>query len=261
MTGLPLQLGVRCRRTPRSSRRARGPSPTCLAHILRKVACHQLRPARKTVGPDPVFRLPETFLTSYRETMTVRDEVLIAGVPWPVYKLAALARRRRCADRGRRRHRECRRLPFSPQPPQAPPCGSACASLPRAASPPPAVAAGPDRRPPSPRRSRTPHRSCPACRRTVNTTSQPRLTLPGRDHPQGVVHRLARGQPHHVVEHPVLVGRRELDDHLAHRRIGDPAVRGLPQPRPPRARTPTAAAAQDPRRWRTRPPERRRSTH
>jgi hypothetical protein len=29
-------------------------------------------------------------LTSYREPMTVRDEVLIAGVPWPVYKLVAL---------------------------------------------------------------------------------------------------------------------------------------------------------------------------
>jgi hypothetical protein len=34
--------------------------------------------------------LPETSLTSYRETVTVRDEVLIAGVPWPMYKLAAL---------------------------------------------------------------------------------------------------------------------------------------------------------------------------
>ena len=44
----------------------------------------------ETVSPDPVFRLPETSLTSYREAMTVRDEVLIAGVPWPVYKLAAL---------------------------------------------------------------------------------------------------------------------------------------------------------------------------
>ena len=29
-------------------------------------------------------------LTSYRERMTTRDEVLIAGVPWPVYKLVAL---------------------------------------------------------------------------------------------------------------------------------------------------------------------------
>jgi hypothetical protein len=35
--------------------------------------------------------LSETILTSYRETMTTRDEVLIAGVPWPVYKLVALA--------------------------------------------------------------------------------------------------------------------------------------------------------------------------
>lgn len=37
-----------------------------------------------------MFRLPETLLASYRQTVTVRDEVLIAGVPWPVYKLAAL---------------------------------------------------------------------------------------------------------------------------------------------------------------------------
>ena len=37
-----------------------------------------------------MFRLSETLLTSYREKMTVRDEVLIAGVPWPVYKLLAL---------------------------------------------------------------------------------------------------------------------------------------------------------------------------
>ncbi len=37
-----------------------------------------------------MFRLSETLLTSYRETVTVRDEVLIAGVPWPMYKLAAL---------------------------------------------------------------------------------------------------------------------------------------------------------------------------
>jgi hypothetical protein len=34
--------------------------------------------------------LPETFLTSYGETVTVHDEVLIAGVPWPMYKLAAV---------------------------------------------------------------------------------------------------------------------------------------------------------------------------
>jgi hypothetical protein len=38
-----------------------------------------------------VFRLPENYLASYRQTMTVRDEVSIAGVPWPVYKLLALA--------------------------------------------------------------------------------------------------------------------------------------------------------------------------
>jgi len=37
-----------------------------------------------------MFRLPETSVASYRETVTVRDEVLIAGVPWPWYKLAAL---------------------------------------------------------------------------------------------------------------------------------------------------------------------------
>jgi hypothetical protein len=41
--------------------------------------------------PDPVFRLPENSLTSYRQAMTARDEVSIAGVPWPVYKLLALA--------------------------------------------------------------------------------------------------------------------------------------------------------------------------
>ena len=34
--------------------------------------------------------MAETWLTSYREHMTVRDEVLIAGVPWPAYKLVAL---------------------------------------------------------------------------------------------------------------------------------------------------------------------------
>jgi hypothetical protein len=34
--------------------------------------------------------LPETVLTSYRESVTVHDEVLIAGVPWPMYKVAAL---------------------------------------------------------------------------------------------------------------------------------------------------------------------------
>jgi hypothetical protein len=35
--------------------------------------------------------LPETLLASYRQLMTVRDEVSIAGVAWPVYKLLALA--------------------------------------------------------------------------------------------------------------------------------------------------------------------------
>lgn len=38
-----------------------------------------------------MFRLPETLLASYRQPMTVRDEVSIAGVAWPVYKLLALA--------------------------------------------------------------------------------------------------------------------------------------------------------------------------
>ena len=38
-----------------------------------------------------MFRLPETLLPSYRQPMTVRDEVSIAGVAWPVYKLLALA--------------------------------------------------------------------------------------------------------------------------------------------------------------------------
>jgi hypothetical protein len=37
-----------------------------------------------------MFRLPETLLASYRQFMTVRDEVSIAGVAWPVYKLLAL---------------------------------------------------------------------------------------------------------------------------------------------------------------------------
>ena len=37
------------------------------------------------------FRLPENSLTSYRQGMTVGDEISIAGVPWPVYKLLALA--------------------------------------------------------------------------------------------------------------------------------------------------------------------------
>ena len=34
--------------------------------------------------------MPENSLPSYRHFMTVRDEVSIAGVPWPVYKLLAL---------------------------------------------------------------------------------------------------------------------------------------------------------------------------
>ena len=38
-----------------------------------------------------MFRLPENLLTSYRQLVTTRDEVSIAGVPWPVYKLLALA--------------------------------------------------------------------------------------------------------------------------------------------------------------------------
>jgi hypothetical protein len=35
--------------------------------------------------------LTENSLASYRHYMTVRDEVSIAGVAWPVYKLLALA--------------------------------------------------------------------------------------------------------------------------------------------------------------------------
>jgi hypothetical protein len=35
--------------------------------------------------------LTENSLASYRHLMTVRDEVSIAGVAWPVYKLLALA--------------------------------------------------------------------------------------------------------------------------------------------------------------------------
>jgi hypothetical protein len=45
----------------------------------------------KSVGPQSVFRLPETQVTSYREFMTTSTEVRIAGVPWPAYKLIALA--------------------------------------------------------------------------------------------------------------------------------------------------------------------------
>jgi hypothetical protein len=35
--------------------------------------------------------LPELLDASYRDKMTTPTEVRIAGVPWPVYKLAALA--------------------------------------------------------------------------------------------------------------------------------------------------------------------------
>ena len=35
--------------------------------------------------------MTENLLASYRQLMTVRDEVSIAGVAWPVYKLLALA--------------------------------------------------------------------------------------------------------------------------------------------------------------------------
>jgi hypothetical protein len=38
-----------------------------------------------------VFRLAEIYLASYRHHMTTPTEVRIAGVPWPVYKLVALA--------------------------------------------------------------------------------------------------------------------------------------------------------------------------
>ncbi|AGB23262.1 hypothetical protein Mycsm_02938 [Mycobacterium sp. JS623] len=38
-----------------------------------------------------MFRLTENLLASYRHPVTVRDEVSIAGVAWPVYKLLALA--------------------------------------------------------------------------------------------------------------------------------------------------------------------------
>jgi len=38
-----------------------------------------------------VFRLAENWFAIYRQCMTVRDEVSIAGVPWPVYKLLALS--------------------------------------------------------------------------------------------------------------------------------------------------------------------------
>ena len=35
--------------------------------------------------------MTENLLASYRQLVTVRDEVSIAGVAWPVYKLLALA--------------------------------------------------------------------------------------------------------------------------------------------------------------------------
>jgi hypothetical protein len=38
-----------------------------------------------------VFRLPEISNTSYRRIVTTPTEVRIAGVPWPTYKLVALA--------------------------------------------------------------------------------------------------------------------------------------------------------------------------
>jgi hypothetical protein len=38
-----------------------------------------------------VFRVPENSDTSYPQPVTTPTEVQIAGVPWPVHKLAALA--------------------------------------------------------------------------------------------------------------------------------------------------------------------------
>ena len=38
-----------------------------------------------------MFRLAEVSVTSYRHGMTTATEVQIAGVPWPAYKLMALA--------------------------------------------------------------------------------------------------------------------------------------------------------------------------
>ena len=38
-----------------------------------------------------MFRLAEILDASYRDRMTMHSEVPIAGVPWPVYKLVALA--------------------------------------------------------------------------------------------------------------------------------------------------------------------------
>ena len=38
-----------------------------------------------------MFRLAEILDARYRDDMTTHSEVPIAGVPWPVYKLVALA--------------------------------------------------------------------------------------------------------------------------------------------------------------------------
>jgi hypothetical protein len=46
---------------------------------------------RQNHGPYSVFRLPESFDPSYRLVVTTPTEVRIAGVPWPTYKLVALA--------------------------------------------------------------------------------------------------------------------------------------------------------------------------
>jgi hypothetical protein len=54
---------------------------------------------RGEAAPDPAFRLPELSDESYRHPMTAPSvklvtsgaNVRIAGVPWPVYKLVALA--------------------------------------------------------------------------------------------------------------------------------------------------------------------------
>lgn len=37
-----------------------------------------------------MFRLAEIFVASYRVAVTVHDEVSIAGVPWPVYKVLSI---------------------------------------------------------------------------------------------------------------------------------------------------------------------------
>lgn len=36
------------------------------------------------------FRLPELWVASYRGPVSTHTEINIAGVPWPVYKVAAL---------------------------------------------------------------------------------------------------------------------------------------------------------------------------